>query len=59
MIAAERTGRRARLLELDPGYVDVVVNRWQTHTGRDATLSGNCQTFTEVIAQRANVGTKL
>ena len=33
MIAAERTGRRARLLELDPRYVDVVVRRWQDLTG--------------------------
>jgi len=33
MIAAERTGRRARLLELDPRYVDVIVQRWQGTTG--------------------------
>ena len=33
MIAAERTGRRARLLELDPGYCDVVIQRWQDLTG--------------------------
>ena len=33
MIAAERTGRRARLVELDPKYVDVVVQRWQSFAG--------------------------
>jgi len=33
MVAAERTGRRARLLELDPRYVDVVVRRWQVGGG--------------------------
>ena len=33
VIAAERTGRRARLLELDPGYCDVVIQRWQDLTG--------------------------
>ena len=33
MIAAERTSRRARLLELDPRYVDVIVQRWQGTTG--------------------------
>ena len=33
MIAAERTGRRARLLELDPGYCDVIVRRWEEVTG--------------------------
>ena len=37
MIAAERTGRRARLLELDPGYCDVVVQRWQATTGGSAS----------------------
>jgi DNA modification methylase len=29
LIAAERAGRRARLSELDPGYVNVIVGRWQ------------------------------
>ena len=28
-IAAERTGRQARLLDLDPRFVDVIVRRWQ------------------------------
>ena len=37
MIAAERTGRRARLLELDPRYCDVVVQRWQETTGGSAS----------------------
>ncbi|MFN4014741.1 MAG: site-specific DNA-methyltransferase [Reyranella sp.] len=36
MIAAERTGRRARLLELDPRYTDVIVNRWEGMSGRKA-----------------------
>ena len=36
LIAAERTGRRARLIELDPKYADVVVQRWQDQTGRTA-----------------------
>ena len=33
LIAAERTGRRAQLIELDPKYVDVIVERWQESTG--------------------------
>jgi DNA modification methylase len=37
MIAAERTGRRARLLELDPRYVDVIVKRWMQISGGGAT----------------------
>ncbi|MGE3703398.1 MAG: site-specific DNA-methyltransferase [Hyphomicrobiaceae bacterium] len=36
MIAAERSGRRARLVELDPKYVDVIVLRWQEATGGSA-----------------------
>ncbi len=37
MIAAERSGRRARLIELDPKYVDVIVQRWESITGGKAT----------------------
>jgi len=36
LIAAEQTGRRAFLMELDPLYVDVVVARWEKFTGRKA-----------------------
>lgn len=36
LIAAENLGRRARVLELDPAYVDVIVERWERHTGRRA-----------------------
>lgn len=36
LIAAEKTGRRARLIELDPRYVDVTIRRWQNVTGGTA-----------------------
>jgi DNA modification methylase len=36
LIAAEKTGRRARLIEIDPGYVDVAILRWQRLTGKTA-----------------------
>src|SRR6516164_2246911 len=36
LVAAEKTGRRARLIEIDPGYVDVAILRWQRLTGRTA-----------------------
>ena len=36
LIAAEKTGRRARLIEIDPRYVDVTIQRWQGLTGRTA-----------------------
>lgn len=48
LIAAERTGRRARAIEIDPGYVDVAVRRWQEATGKPAILAATGQTFEEV-----------
>ena len=36
MIAAQRLGRRAFLMELDAGYCDVIVQRWQNFTGQKA-----------------------
>jgi DNA modification methylase len=47
MIAAERAGRRARLIELDPKYVDVIVQRWQNETGGRAKLAATGQAFEE------------
>jgi DNA modification methylase len=51
LIAAERTGRKARALEIDPNYVDVAVRRWQTYTGKPALLAGSGETF-ETTADR-------
>lgn len=45
MIAAERTGRAARLMELDPKYVDVIVQRWQAATGASALHAVTGQPF--------------
>ena len=45
LLAAEKTGRRARLIELDPLYVDVALRRWQEMTGKTAVLSGSAETF--------------
>jgi DNA modification methylase len=39
MIAAEKIGRCARLMELDPKYCDVIVKRWEDFTGKKAVLS--------------------
>ena len=36
LIACEKTGRKARLMELDPKYCDVIVKRWEEFTGRKA-----------------------
>jgi DNA modification methylase len=48
MIAAERTERRARLVELDPKYVDVIVQRWQEATGGNALHATTGQPFNSV-----------
>ncbi len=48
LIAAETTGRKAALLELDPKYVDVIVERWQRFTGRQAVLEGDARSFAEI-----------
>jgi hypothetical protein len=53
LIAAERTGRHARAIELDPQYVDVAVKRWQRVTGRQAVLAATDQTWEEVQAERS------
>jgi len=52
MIAAEKNGRHACLMELDPRYCDVIVKRWQAFTGQTATLEGDGRTFDAVAAER-------
>ncbi len=54
LIAAERTGRKARALEIDPAYVDVAIRRWEALTGKSATLITG-ETFEEVAEQRTAV----
>jgi DNA methylase/ParB/Sulfiredoxin domain len=41
LIACEKTGRQARLIELDPKYCDVMVERWQRLTGKTARPPGS------------------
>jgi DNA modification methylase len=52
LIAAERTGRRCRAIEITPVYVDVAIRRWQKATGQEATLDGDGRTFNEVAVER-------
>jgi DNA modification methylase len=52
LIAAERAGRSARLVELDPRYVDVIVERWQNQTGNAAMLSPSGPSFGELASQK-------
>ncbi|PKP78865.1 MAG: DNA methylase N-4 [Alphaproteobacteria bacterium HGW-Alphaproteobacteria-3] len=52
LIAAHKTGRRARLVELDPIYVDRIVKRWQAFAHDDAVLDGTDQSFGDVARMR-------
>jgi DNA modification methylase len=57
LIAAEKTGRSARLIEYDPGYCDVIVNRWQRLTGKRARLEGSGLPFEDVADERLAMAT--
>jgi DNA modification methylase len=53
LIACEKTGRQARLVELDPKYCDVIIQRWQAWTGEQAMLESDGRTLEEIAAGRA------
>lgn len=53
LIACEKTNRQARLMELDPKYVDVIVKRWQDFTGKKATHAETGKTFAEYADGKA------
>jgi DNA modification methylase len=55
LIAAEKSRRRARLIELDPAYVEVALRRWQNQTGRDAIHSPSGRTFAEMMRRPNDV----
>jgi DNA modification methylase len=51
LIACEKTRRHARLMELDPKYVDTIILRWQAWTGEQATLAEDGRPCVEVAAR--------
>jgi DNA modification methylase len=55
LIACEKSGRQARLIELEPRYCDVIIRRWQEFTGREATLDGDGRTFEQVKVERVGI----
>lgn len=52
LIACEQTGRSARIIELDTAYCDVIIERWQRFTGKEAALEHDERTFNEISANR-------
>lgn len=54
LIACEKTGRHARLMELDPKYCDVIVNRWQSFTGKEAVLESSGDKFNDMFINGRN-----
>jgi len=57
LIACEKTGRQARLVELEPKYCDVIIRRYQEFSGKEATLDGDGRSFADVVAERLGVTT--
>ncbi len=54
LIAAEKSGRQARLIELDPKYVDVIVRRWQDYAGAQAVREADGVRFDDLVGQQAD-----
>jgi DNA modification methylase len=52
LAAAELTGRVCYAIELDPKYVDVAIERWQSLSGQKAVLEGDGRTFAQIAAER-------
>jgi DNA modification methylase len=52
IIAAEKTGRQAHALEIDPKYVDVIIRRWQALTGKEAVLEATTTSFEDTLEHR-------
>ncbi|MCL6619777.1 MAG: site-specific DNA-methyltransferase [Thermomonas hydrothermalis] len=55
LIAAEKCGRIARLIELDPKYVDVIVRRWQDFTGQQATREADGLAFDQAASDSSAI----
>ena len=55
LIACEKTNRSARLIELDPKYVDVIIRRWQEFSGEQAVRVGSLELFDEVAIKTQKI----
>jgi DNA modification methylase len=52
LIAAHKTGRRARLIEIDPVYVDRIIRRWEDYAKDDAILAATQELYAAVAHER-------
>jgi DNA modification methylase len=50
LIACEKTNRQARLVELDPKYIDVIIKRWQEYSGKDAVHIESNKTYNDLLS---------
>jgi DNA modification methylase len=55
LIACDKVGRQARLIELDPKCCDVIVRRWRRYSAGDAVLEGDGRAFSQLAGERAGV----
>lgn len=59
LIAAEKTGRSARLIEYDPLYCDTIVRRWEAYTGKRAILEGHGSAFEDIADGRGALSSEV
>ncbi|HET6468430.1 MAG TPA: DNA methyltransferase, partial [Geminicoccaceae bacterium] len=52
LIACAKAGREARVIELDPTYVDTIIRRWQAFGGGSAVLDGDGRSYEDIAASR-------
>lgn len=57
IIAAENTGRQAHAMEIDPKYVDLIIRRWQSLTGKEAVLESTAASFEKTLECRQREAT--
>lgn len=52
ILAAEKLGRRCYAMEIDPGFVDLTIRRWEIATGKSAILEGDGRAFSVISEVR-------
>jgi DNA modification methylase len=55
LIACERAGRQARLIEMEPKYCDVIIRRWEEYSGKQAVLESDGRPFKDLAVERLHL----